>query len=166
MATGVLPIVLALVSFVGVWVIKGNLDVAASLLWISAFKTVNEFLFGVIPLYVLMGLLTSAAGMGKASRCTMDLREILSESKAASSARRHSSVLASMVSGILELTVEEMWLSGQWSDTAIVRDGEMTMSGRSSRALRHSGCPLPFAKARRRCPVRTDIEANCFARAA
>lgn len=59
------PIVLALVSFIGVWVIKGNADVAASLLWISAFKTVNEFLFGVIPLFVLMGLLTSAAGMGK-----------------------------------------------------------------------------------------------------
>lgn len=59
------PIVLALVSFIGVWVIKGNVDVAASLLWISAFKTVNEFLFGVIPLFVLMGLLTSAAGMGK-----------------------------------------------------------------------------------------------------
>ncbi|MEP4378365.1 MAG: TRAP transporter large permease [Alphaproteobacteria bacterium] len=59
------PIVLALVSFIGVWVLKGNANVAASLLWISAFKTVNEFLFGVIPLFVLMGLLTSAAGMGK-----------------------------------------------------------------------------------------------------
>jgi C4-dicarboxylate transporter, DctM subunit len=59
------PIVLALVSFIGVWVIKGDANVAASLLWISAFKTVNEFLFGVIPLFVLMGLLTSAAGMGK-----------------------------------------------------------------------------------------------------
>lgn len=59
------PVVLALVSFVGVWVLKGNVNVATSLLWISASKTVNEFLFGVIPLFVLMGLLTSAAGMGK-----------------------------------------------------------------------------------------------------
>jgi len=60
-----IPVVLALVSFIGVWVIKGNVNVAASLLWISASKSVDDFLFGVIPLFVLMGLLTSAAGMGK-----------------------------------------------------------------------------------------------------
>ena len=59
------PVVLALVSFIGVWIIKGNVSVATSLLWISAAKTVDDFLFGVIPLFVLMGLLTSAAGMGR-----------------------------------------------------------------------------------------------------
>lgn len=59
------PIVLALISFVGVWVIKGNVKIAISLLWISAAKTVDDFLFGVIPLFVLMGLLVSAAGMGR-----------------------------------------------------------------------------------------------------
>lgn len=59
------PVVLALISFIGVWVIKGNPDVAASLLWISASKTIGNFLYGVIPLFVLMGLLTSTAGMGR-----------------------------------------------------------------------------------------------------
>jgi C4-dicarboxylate transporter DctM subunit len=59
------PVVLALISFVGVWVIKGNVNIAISLLWLAAAKTVMNFLFGVIPLFVLMGLLTSAAGMGR-----------------------------------------------------------------------------------------------------
>lgn len=59
------PVVLALISFVGVWVIKGNINIAISLLWISAAKTVADFLFGVIPLFVLMGLLVSTAGMGR-----------------------------------------------------------------------------------------------------
>jgi C4-dicarboxylate transporter DctM subunit len=59
------PVVLALISFVGVWAIKGNVNVAVNLLWLSAARTVMDFLFGVIPLFVLMGLLTSAAGMGR-----------------------------------------------------------------------------------------------------
>jgi C4-dicarboxylate transporter DctM subunit len=59
------PVVLALISFVGVWMIKGNVNIATSLLWQSSAKTVADFLFGVIPLFVLMGLLVSAAGMGK-----------------------------------------------------------------------------------------------------
>ncbi len=59
------PIVLALISFVGVWVVKGNINVAESLLWVASAKTVFNFLFGVIPLFVLMGLLVSAAGMGR-----------------------------------------------------------------------------------------------------
>ncbi|MBT5570404.1 MAG: TRAP transporter large permease [Alphaproteobacteria bacterium] len=59
------PVVLALISFVGVWVIKGNIKIAVALLWISSAKTVADFLFGVIPLFVLMGLLVSVAGMGK-----------------------------------------------------------------------------------------------------
>lgn len=59
------PVVLALISFLGVWVIRGNVDVAAGLLWLTASKTVGDFLYGVIPLFVLMGLLTSAAGMGR-----------------------------------------------------------------------------------------------------
>ena len=59
------PVVLALISFVGVWVVKGNIKIATSLLWLAAAKTINNFLFGVIPLFVLMGLLVSAAGMGR-----------------------------------------------------------------------------------------------------
>ena len=59
------PIVLALISFVGVWVVKGNINIAVSLLWLASAKTVGNFLFGVIPLFVLMGLLVSTAGMGR-----------------------------------------------------------------------------------------------------
>ncbi|MEC7489764.1 MAG: TRAP transporter large permease [Pseudomonadota bacterium] len=58
-------VTLALISFIGTWVIKGNITVATSLLWISAHQTVNNFVFAVIPLFVLMGFLVSAAGMGR-----------------------------------------------------------------------------------------------------
>jgi C4-dicarboxylate transporter DctM subunit len=60
-----IAVTLALISFVGAWVIKGNAVVAISLLWISAHQTVNNFVFAVIPLFVLMGFLVSAAGMGR-----------------------------------------------------------------------------------------------------
>jgi C4-dicarboxylate transporter DctM subunit len=60
-----IAVTLALSSFVGAWVIKGNAVVAISLLWISAHQTVNNFVFAVIPLFVLMGFLVSAAGMGR-----------------------------------------------------------------------------------------------------
>ncbi len=59
------PVVLALISFVGVWIIKGTPKIAMALLWQASAKTVADFLFGVIPLFVLMGLLVSTAGMGK-----------------------------------------------------------------------------------------------------
>jgi C4-dicarboxylate transporter DctM subunit len=68
------PIVLAFISFVGVWVVKGNVNIAVSLLWIASAKTVGNFLFGVIPLFVLMGLLVSACGMG---RDTYDIAQSL-----------------------------------------------------------------------------------------
>ena len=60
-----IAVTLALVSFVGAWIIKGNTVVAVNLLWISAHQTVNNFVYAVIPLFVLMGFLVSAAGMGK-----------------------------------------------------------------------------------------------------
>jgi C4-dicarboxylate transporter, DctM subunit len=59
------PIALALISFVGVWVVKENVHIAISLLWQATAKTIGNFLFAVIPLYVLMGLLVSVAGMGR-----------------------------------------------------------------------------------------------------
>ena len=68
------PIVLAFISFVGVGVVKGNVNIAVSLLWMASAKTVGNFLFGVIPLFVLMGLLVSACGMG---RDTYDIAQSL-----------------------------------------------------------------------------------------
>ena len=60
-----IAVTLALVSFVGTWIIKGNSVVAINLLWISSHQTVNNFVFAVIPLFVLMGFLVSVAGMGR-----------------------------------------------------------------------------------------------------
>jgi C4-dicarboxylate transporter DctM subunit len=58
------PVVLALVSFIGVWAIKGKLIIAVNLLTLAASDSIASYLFGVIPLFVLMGLLVGAADMG------------------------------------------------------------------------------------------------------
>jgi tripartite ATP-independent transporter DctM subunit len=60
-----IAITLALLSFIGAWIIKGNVTVALNLLQIAATNTVNNFVFAVIPLFVLMGFLVAAAGMGR-----------------------------------------------------------------------------------------------------
>ena len=58
------PAVLGLVSFLGVWAIKGKLTIAINLLTLAASDSIASYLFGVIPLFVLMGLLVGAADMG------------------------------------------------------------------------------------------------------
>ena len=60
-----ISVTLASISFVGAWVITGNAAIAFNLLLIAAEKTVNNFVFAVIPLFVLMGFLVAAAGMGR-----------------------------------------------------------------------------------------------------
>ncbi|MCI5077125.1 TRAP transporter large permease [Oricola sp.] len=58
-------ITLILVSFVGVWLLRGNFDLAANLM-VAAFKdSISDYLFGVVPLFVLMGLVVSVAGFGR-----------------------------------------------------------------------------------------------------
>ena len=58
-------IALCLVSLVGVWAIKGNFELAAKLLGLAASDAVSSYEFGVVPLFVLMGLLVSIAGLGR-----------------------------------------------------------------------------------------------------
>ena len=58
-------IVLCLVSLVGVWAIKGDLELATKLLALAAFDAVSSYELGVVPLFVLMGLLVSVAGLGR-----------------------------------------------------------------------------------------------------
>jgi tripartite ATP-independent transporter DctM subunit len=65
---------LALISFIGAWVIKGNATVAMHLLWVSAYDSVNNYVFAAIPTFVLMGFLVSVAGMG---RDAYDIGQIL-----------------------------------------------------------------------------------------
>jgi tripartite ATP-independent transporter DctM subunit len=58
-------IVLMGLSFVAVWMIKDNIDVAGSLIAKSAETAIASYNFGVIPLFVVMGLLVSVTGMGR-----------------------------------------------------------------------------------------------------
>lgn len=58
-------VVLALVSFICVWVIRGDMNAALFHLWGAASQSVNSSVFAVVPLYVLMGNLAGAAGLGR-----------------------------------------------------------------------------------------------------
>jgi tripartite ATP-independent transporter DctM subunit len=57
-------IALMLISFIGVWGIKGA-AVAGKLLASSVTTSIASDVFGVIPLFVIMGLFVSATGMGR-----------------------------------------------------------------------------------------------------
>ncbi len=58
-------IALTLLSFLGVWHIKGNWTIASKLLALAASDSISGYIFGVVPLFVLMGLLISVSGIGK-----------------------------------------------------------------------------------------------------
>ena len=58
-------VVLGLVSFIGVWLIKSDVLIAASLLATAANDTINSHIFGVVPLFVLTGFLVAQADVGK-----------------------------------------------------------------------------------------------------
>ncbi len=59
------PVAFCLVSLVGVWAIKGSYEQASTLLAMAAADAVSGYDFGVIPLFVLMGLLVSVADLGR-----------------------------------------------------------------------------------------------------
>ena len=56
---------LALISFLGVALIKSNWTMANILLAQTAADSISGYIYGVIPLFVLMGMLVSISGMGK-----------------------------------------------------------------------------------------------------
>jgi tripartite ATP-independent transporter DctM subunit len=58
-------VALTLLSFLGVWAIKGSYVIASKLLAIAAYDAIADHIFGVVPLFVLMGLLVSVADIGK-----------------------------------------------------------------------------------------------------
>lgn len=51
-------------SFVSVWLVKSP-EVAARFVAASANDSIRDYLFGVIPLFVLMGMLVSVSGVGR-----------------------------------------------------------------------------------------------------
>ena len=59
------PVVLALVSFISVWVMRGDIDLAVKLLGLATENSLSSYLFGVVALFVLMGLLVSVSEIGK-----------------------------------------------------------------------------------------------------
>lgn len=56
---------LAAVSFVGIWILRDNPEQAARILSLAARESISSYLFGVVPLFVLMGLVVSRAGIGR-----------------------------------------------------------------------------------------------------
>ena len=58
-------ITLGLLSFVGVWLIRGDVDVAANLLAQAVSDSIASHIFGVVPLFVLTGFLVAYADVGK-----------------------------------------------------------------------------------------------------
>ena len=59
------PVALGLISFIGVWLLRGTLEAPVYLLTLSAANSIEDYVFGVIPLFVLMGLLVSQSELGR-----------------------------------------------------------------------------------------------------
>jgi len=60
-----IAVVLILLSFLGIWLIRDNPTVAVRSLALAADGAINRYLFGVVPLFVLMGLVVDAADIGR-----------------------------------------------------------------------------------------------------
>ena len=56
---------LGLVSFLGVWIIRGNVHHAISLVSEAIADTIADIVFATVPLFALMGLIVAKAGLGK-----------------------------------------------------------------------------------------------------
>lgn len=62
-----MPIAIALMaaSFVGTWLILGSPEIAGNLVVMAAAGSISSYTYGVVPLFMLMGLLISVSGVGK-----------------------------------------------------------------------------------------------------
>ena len=59
-----IPVALGLVSFLGVWIIRDNVQTAIDMLALAAADTVSHQVFATVPLFAMMGLVVSKAGLG------------------------------------------------------------------------------------------------------
>lgn len=57
--------VLIVLGFVGIWIMMGDTRIAQNVLKLASNEFLRNYVFGVIPLFVLMGLLVNSSGMGK-----------------------------------------------------------------------------------------------------
>lgn len=53
---------LAFLSFVGLWWITGDLEIATRFLGTTSFAAILDYVFGVVPFFVAMGLLSNVSG--------------------------------------------------------------------------------------------------------
>ncbi len=53
---------LMIMSIVGIYLTTGNIEIAVNILGTTAYSSIREYVFGVIPLFVLMGLLANLSG--------------------------------------------------------------------------------------------------------
>lgn len=60
-----IAVTLAMLSFLGVWVLRQDIGTATNMMRIAATGAIQNQLFGVVPLFVLMGMLVSAARIGR-----------------------------------------------------------------------------------------------------
>jgi C4-dicarboxylate transporter, DctM subunit len=58
-------VTLAVLALVGVWMLRGDLGIAVRLIGSGALTSIAEYIFSVIPLFVLMGTLVSVSGVGR-----------------------------------------------------------------------------------------------------
>lgn len=61
------PLAFMVVSLVAVWLIRGDIGLAVSTMAVSTIDAIGDYLFAVIPLFVLMGILVMVADMGRDS---------------------------------------------------------------------------------------------------
>ncbi len=59
-----IPIALGIVSFVSIWLMRDNFDLAMNLLKVAVSDSVMEYTFATVPLFTFMGLIVSKAGFG------------------------------------------------------------------------------------------------------
>jgi len=59
-----IPIALGMVSFVSIWLMRDNFDLAMNLLKVALSDSVMEYTFATVPLFTFMGLVVSKAGLG------------------------------------------------------------------------------------------------------
>ena len=59
------PIALAVTSFVGVWAMRDSAVLASRLLAQATTESISSYIFGVVPLFVLMGLVVSEGDIGR-----------------------------------------------------------------------------------------------------
>lgn len=69
-----IPVALGMVSFVSIWLISGKAILAFNFLKVAVGDSVTEYEFATIPLFTVMGLLVSKAGLGA------DIYEVMNQS--------------------------------------------------------------------------------------